>query len=126
MLEQRLTENNFLMIAMKHYDNPQCTTLAEFEEDLKRFGYLKKLFGRYKENGELKERLILNHIIVLYNLFGIVTTELLFFKIDKTHWDTLATFLIYLNRMPETIPEFGVSIKDINQDSIVMNTLRNI
>ena len=126
MIEQPINEHTFLMIAMKHYDNPQCTTLAEFEEDLKRFGYLKKLFGRYKDHSELKERLILNHITVLYNLFGIATTELLFFKIDKEYWDTLATFLLYLNVMPDTIPEFGISVKDITQDELVMETLRKL
>ena len=126
MIEQPINEHTFLMIAMKHYDNPQCTTLAEFEEDLKRFGYLKKLFGRYKEHGELKERLILNHITVLYNLFGIATTELLFFKIDKEYWNTLATFLLYINIMPDTIPEFGINIKDIQQDELVMETLRKL
>ena len=114
------------MIAMKHYDNPQCTTLAEFEEDLKRFGYLKKLFGRYKDHSELKERLILNHITVLYNLFGIATTELLFFKIDKEYWNTLATFLLYINVMPDTIPEFGIDVKNIIQDEFVMETLRKL
>ena len=126
MIQQPLNEHTFLMIAMKHYDNPQCTTLAEFEEDLKRFGYLKKLFGRYKDHSELKERLILNHITVLYNLFGIATIELLFFKIDKEYWNTLATFLLYLNVMPDTIPEFGISVKNIQQDEFVMETLRKL
>lgn len=114
------------MIAMKYYDNPQCTTLAEFEEDLKRFGYLKKLFGRYKEQSELKERLILNHLTVLYNLFGVVTTELLFFKIEKQYWDSLITFLVYLNVMPEVVPEFGITLSDYTIDPIIMDTLRKI
>ena len=111
---------------MHHYDNTQCTSIAEFEEDLKRFAYLKKLFGRYRENGELKERLILNHLIVLHNLFGVVTPELLFFKIDKEYWDVLATFLQYLQLMPEEIPEFHIRLSDIQLDTHVQEVLRNI
>ena len=126
MIEQSITEDTFLLIAMHHYDNSQCINIAEFEEDLKRFGYLKKLFARYKDNGDLKERLILNHIIVLYNLFGIVTTELLFFKIDREYWETLVTFLCYLERMPESVPEFGISVQDFDLDPQVLDTLRKI
>jgi hypothetical protein len=126
MIELPINEQNFLLIAMHHYDNSQCTTIAEFEEDLKKFSYLKKLFARYKDNGELKERLILNHIIVLYNLFGITTTELLFFKIDKQYWDVLATFLIYLERLPTSIPEFGVVSADLNIDQHILSVLRKI
>lgn len=126
MIDLPINDNTFLLVAMHHYDNTQCTSIAEFEEDLKRFGYLKKLFSRYKENNDLKERLIVNHITILYNLFGIVTTELLFFKIDKQHWDILATFLVYLNRMPERVPEFGVDINDLQLDETVLNTLRSL
>jgi len=111
---------------MHHYDNTQCTSIAEFEEDLKRFSYLKKLFSRYAENGDLKSRLILNHIIVLFNLFGIVTPELLFFKIDKEYWGVLATFLVYLNKMPETIPEFGIRLSDLTLDPTIADTLKEI
>lgn len=123
MIDLPITEQNFLLIAMHHYDNTQCTSLTEFEEDLRRFAYLKKLFGRYKENGDLKERLILNHIIVLYNLFGVVTIELLFFKIDKQYWDVLATFLKYLNLMPEEIPEFGIKLDDFVIDEKILTVL---
>ena len=97
----KLTEQNFLVFAMHHYDNPQCHSIEEFEEDLRRFLYLKKLFSRYKNNNELRERLILNHIIVLYNIFGEATTDMLFFKLDKEYESSLATFLVYLNRLPE-------------------------
>jgi len=126
IIEEPITESNFLLIAMHHYDNSQCTSLAEFEEDLKRFAYLKKLFGRYKDNGDLKERLILNHIIVLYNLFGVVATDLLFFKIDKQYWDTLATFLVYLGRMPDQLPEFGIALNDLEIDQSILEVLRKI
>lgn len=126
MIEQPINESNFLLIAMHHYDNSQCTLIAEFEEDLKRFGYLKKLFSRYKENNDLKERLIINHIIVLHNLFGIVTIEMLFFKIDKQHWDILVTFLVYLGLMPNDIPEFDINLNQITLDQHVLDTLRKI
>lgn len=126
MIEQPITEFNFLLVAMHHYDNSQCTNLAEFEEDLKRFSYLKKLFGRYKDSNDLKERLILNHIIVLYNLFGVSTPELLFFKIDKQYWSVLITFLVYLQLMPDVIPEFGIKLSDYTLDQNILDALRNI
>jgi len=93
MLEQPLNEKTFLLFAMHHYGNTQCSTLEEFDADLKIFLYIKKLLSRYKSNGDLKDRLILNHIIVLYNLFGNATTRMLFYKIDKVHWNVLITFL---------------------------------
>lgn len=126
MTDLRITEQTFLLIAMHHYDNSQCTSIEEFEEDLRRFAYLKKLFGRYVENNDLKERLILNHIIVLYNLFGIVTTELLFFKIDKQYWNILATFLVYLKHMPEEVPEFGIKLTGMELDQKILSALRTI
>lgn len=126
MIELPINENTFLMVAMHHYDNSQCTSMAEFEEDLKRFAYLKKLFGRYKENGDLKERLILNHIIVLYNLFGIVTLELLFFKLEKQYWNALATFLVYLDRMPQEVPEFNIKLDELEIDQTIIEALRKI
>lgn len=126
MIDQPITENNFLLIAMHHYDNSQCTTLMEFEEDLKRFGYLKKLFGRYYDNNDLKERLIINHIIVLHNLFGVITPELLFFKIDKQYWNVLITFLQYLDLMPEKVPEFGINLSEYELDETVLEALRKL
>ena len=125
MLE-KLNEGNFLVYAMHHYDNPQCHSLQEFEEDIKKFLYLKKLLSRYKNNGELRERLILNHIIVLYNIFGESATRILFYKIDKSCWDKLITFLVYLDRMPETIPEFNIVLSDIILDESIISTLRKI
>jgi hypothetical protein len=85
---------------MKHYDNPSCSGIAEFNDDLKRFRYLKRLFKKYKAGSGLKERLILNHIVVLYNLFGASTVKMLFFKIDVKHWSQLKTFLVFLSYMP--------------------------
>jgi hypothetical protein len=126
MGSEKLNDSNFLLEAMHHYDNPQCHSLQEFEEDMKRFLYLKKLISRYKNNGELRERLILNHIIVLYNIFGDSATRMLFFKIDQSCWDVLVTFLVYLNRMPETIPEYGLVLSEIILDETVIATLRMI
>ena len=126
MVSEKLNEGNFLLQAMHHYDNPQCHSLQEFEEDIKKFLYLKKLLSRYKNNGELRERLILNHIIVLYNIFGDTATNMLFYKIDESCWDVLVTFLVYLDRMPESIPEYGITLSDIVLDENVIATLRKI
>ena len=125
-MSDKLTNDNFVLFAMNHYDNPQCHTTQEFEEDMKRFLYLKKLFSRYKASGELRERLILNHIIVLYNLFGENTTKMLFFKIDEEHWSTLVTFLIFLERMPDTVDEYGIVTANIPLDETVIQALRKI
>jgi len=97
-----LTPENINMFAMKHYDNPSCVDEAEFLSDLKRFKYLKRLFRKYDTSGELKMRLIINHIIILSNVFGVdASTTLLFFKMEQKHWSLLKTFLVYLSFMPE-------------------------
>ena len=99
---KNLTPENINMFAMKHYDNPSCVDEAEFLDDLKRFKYLKRLFRKYDTSRELKSRLIINHIIVLANVFGVdAATTLLFFKIDRQHWSLLKTILVYLHYMPE-------------------------
>ena len=98
----KLTTDNINMFAMKHYDNPTCIDEKEFLDDMKRFKYLKRLFRKFDTTKELKTRLILNHIIVLNNVFGVdAATTLLFFKIEKNHWSILKTFLIFLHYMPE-------------------------
>lgn len=125
-MNEKLNEANFLIYAMHHYDNTQCYSLVEFEDDLKKFLYLKKLISRYKNNGDLKERLILNHIIVLYNLFGDATTKMLFYKVDEECWDILITFLVYLDRMPEVITEYGITLSEVVLDERVISTLRKI
>jgi hypothetical protein len=125
MLE-KLSESNFLLYAMHNYDNPQCHSLDEFQEDLKKFLYLKKLISRYKKDNELRERLILNHIIVLYNVFGDATTNMLFYKIDEQSWDVLITFLVYLERMPEELPNYAIKLSDIKLDETIIASLRKI
>ena len=98
----KLTTDNINMFAMKHYDNPTCIDEKEFLDDMKRFKYLKRLFRKYDTSKDLKMRLIINHIIVLANVFGVdAATTLLFFKIEKSHWPILKAFLIFLRYMPE-------------------------
>jgi len=125
-MQEILNDNNFLVYAMHNYDNPQCHSLEEFEEDLKKFLYLKKLLSRYKKDGELRERLILNHIIVLYNVFGTSATNMMFYKIDKSCWDILITFLVYLERMPEELPNYSIKLSDVRLDEQIISMLRKI
>tara|TARA_R100001510_G_C7647238_1_gene204581 strand:+ start:771 stop:1142 length:372 start_codon:yes stop_codon:yes gene_type:complete len=99
---EELNEENFTLFAIRHYDNPQCTSTEEFYEDIRRFRYLKRLLKRYHKTGELRERLILNHIIVLCNLFGVDNTlRMLEFKLEKEFWPTLKTCLLYLGYVDE-------------------------
>ena len=114
-----LTDDNFLMYAIKAYTSPHCI-MSEFEGDLKRTKYLKRLLRRYKVTKTLKERLILNHIILLYNVFGAeAATRILFFKIDESEHDVLKTFLLYLNFMPEIVK--GINGKDIISSDILVD-----
>jgi hypothetical protein len=107
-----LNDDNFIMYAMKCYVSPHYI-LSEFEGDLKRTKYLKRLFRRYKVTKILKERLILNHIILLNNVFGIeATARILFYKTDERDYDILKTFLAYLNILPDTI--YGIRGKNID------------
>lgn len=111
-----LNEENFMMYAMKCYTSPNCI-MSEFEGDIKRTKYLKRLFRRYKVTKTLKERLILNHIILLNNVFGPeVTTRILFYRIDERDYDILKTFLLYLNMLPEMI--WGINGKNIRTSEI--------
>jgi hypothetical protein len=113
---ENLNDDNFIIYAMKAYDRPNCI-MSEFEEDLSRIKYVKRLIKRYKTTGELKERLILNHIIVLSNVFGIEpSARMLFFKIDKEDYDILKTFLLFLNFMPRHIN--GISGNHYNSADI--------
>ena len=118
---QKLTPDNIIMFAMKHYDNPSCVDKKEFLDDMKRFKYLKRLFRKYDTSKVLKIRLILNHIIVLANVFGVdASSTLLFFKIDRKHWPILKTFLVYLSYMPEN------DMKNIATDLKVLKELREV
>lgn len=114
-----LSDDNFVMYAVKCYTSPNCL-MSEFEGDIKRTKYLKRLFRRYKVTKILKERLILNHLILLNNVFGPEpTTRILFYRVDERDYDILKTFLIYLNLMPDVIR--GVRGKNINSSDIQIN-----
>ena len=125
-----LNEDNFLIYAMKEYNNVQCTGVEEFYDDLKKIKYIKRLFNIYKNDGQLKERLILNHLIVYYNVFPVQSgTRILFYKIEEHFWPMLKTFLIFLDRMPEKIDSIrGNEIKSTNiiLDEGIVTRLRTI
>jgi hypothetical protein len=111
-----LSKDNILLYAMKAYDKPNCI-MSEFNEDMKRFNYLKRLFKRYRKLGEIKQQLVLNHLIVIYNVFGTeVATRLLFYKISKEDYSALKTYLLLINCMPDRIK--GVKGQDILSSSI--------
>ena len=111
-----LSNDNVMMYAVKAYDRPDCI-MSEFKEDMKRFNYLKRLFRRYRKVGELREQLVLNHLVVIYNVFGPeVATRLLFFKMSKEDYTILKTYLIFLSCMPEKI--YGIKGQDILSSDI--------
>ena len=113
-------DSNFVLYAAKHYDNPSCVDESEFYDDLKRFNYLKKLFTKYRQKNELRERLIINHLIVIYNVFGNGATKMLFFKLDD-YKEYLKPFLVFMERMPETVDGIGKERKTITSTEIVMD-----
>ncbi|MDW7641943.1 MAG: hypothetical protein SCG72_06040 [Nitrosarchaeum sp.] len=96
-----LNEENYIIFAIKHYENPQAMTQEDFFEDMKRFKWIKRLLNKYKNTGELNIHLIINHFMVLYNVFGEAATPLLFYKLNKELWSVLKTFVLYLGRLPE-------------------------
>lgn len=122
-----LTEDNFLLYAAKHYDMRRAASVEEFHDDLKRIQYIKRLFKRYEDSDELKTRLILNHLIVLYNCFGASATPILFMKLSEYH-SYLKPFVVFLNFMPERITYDGKTIinSDIPLDPRIVNELRKI
>jgi hypothetical protein len=121
-----LTNENLMLYALKHYDNPQSNSMSEFEQDFKMIPkYLKRLFNKYQEGGDLKERLILNHLIIFYNVFGTeAATRMLFFRTDKLHLPYLKTFLVFLNRCPDVVD--GINTHLIALDKKIIDTLRGV
>jgi hypothetical protein len=101
MIFNELNEDNFLLFAIKYYENPQAVTKEDFEKDLNHFKYIKRLLKRYKNTGQLKTHLLLNHFIILYNIFGDATTPMLFYKIEEDLWSTMKTFIVFLGKLPE-------------------------
>ena len=126
---ENLTNDNIMIFAMKAYDKPNCI-MSEFKEDMKRFNYLKRLFKRYRKLGELREQLVLNHLVVLYNVFGPeATARILFYKTDERDYDILKTFLDYLDIMPDFVYGINgktISSSDLPLDMNVAEILRNI
>jgi len=117
----RLTKENLIVYAAKHYYNPKCIDSEEFFEDLKRFKYIKRLLNRYKTTGELSERLIINHLIVIFNVFGHEAgLDILELKIELDHWETLKPFLIFLKAIKNDM------YTNIEMDKLVIERLRNI
>ena len=101
MLFDHLNEDNFLLFAIKNYEIPQAVTKEDFDKDLNHFKYIKRLLKRYKNTGVLKTHLLLNHFIVLYNIFGEAATPMLFFKIEEDLWSSMKSFIMFLNKLPE-------------------------
>ena len=121
MLFDDLNEKNFLLYAMKEYNNPQCTDVEEFNDDLKKIKYIKRLLNQYVSEGVLKERLLLNHIIIFYNVFPpAAATRILFFKIEEKFWPMLKPFLFYLKLMPEDKIE-SIMGREIRTNEILMD-----
>lgn len=124
-----LTNDNIMLYAMKAYEKPDCI-MSEFKEDMKRFNYLKRLFRRYRKYDEMRERLVLNHLVVLYNVFGVETlSRLLFFKVTKEDYPIVKTYLLFLSCMPEVIRGIkgdDVMSADIPVDMKIAELLRNL
>ena len=122
-----INENNIEFFCMQHYDNQECNSVEDFYEDINRIKYVKRLFRRYVKKDELRERLIINHIVSLSNVFGVEpATRLLFFKIENELWPILKTFLVLLSYMPERLKDPEVISSDIPLDERIVNTLRKI
>jgi hypothetical protein len=118
-----LNEDNYLLFAIKFYDNPQAVTKDDFEDDLKRIKYVKRLLKRYKNTGVLKTHLILNHLTVLFNVFDDATVPLLFYNLERELWSYIKSFLIFLNRLPE-YPK--TEINTIEEDIKCLKQLQSI
>ena len=118
---ETINPSNVVMYAIRHYNNPQCEGEKEFEDDMKRFKYIKRLLRKYHDTGILKERLLLNHLIVLHNVFGTTAcVTLLLYKIQKEYWSVLKSFLIFLNSITEE------ELSEIEENKDVLNVLRKI
>ena len=123
MIFTELTSENFLLFAIKHYENPQAVTKEDFEKDLNHFKYIKRLLKRYRNTGELKAHLLLNHFIILYNIFGEGTTAMLFYKIEEEMWEIMKTFVVFLDKLPEYPKCF---IHDVKIDEYCLSELGRI
>lgn len=122
-----LTDDTFLLYAAQNYRNPSCVSMKEFESDLKRFKYIKRLLKRYKKSGVLSERLILNHLILLHNVFNEALVPMLFLKFETDFWKEIKTFLVFLNYLPERYQISNATNEtDVHLDVNIINKLRKI
>ena len=123
MFFNELNEDNFLLFAIKHYENPQAVSKEDFDKDLNHFRYIKRILRQYKKEGVLKTHLLINHFTILYNIFGEAATPMLFFKIEKELWSTIKTIILFLNKMPEYPKCY---LHDIPVDLNCLKELNNI
>ena len=118
-----LNDDNFLLFAIKYYENPVSTTQEEFQEDLRRFKYVKRWLKKYHETRTMNSHLLLNHIIVIFNCWNEAAVPMFFFKTEKSYWPYLKSFLIYLNRLP---PYPKTEIHSINEDEYILKLLKGL
>ena len=123
MYFDELNADNFLLFAIKNYENPEAVTVDDFEKDLNHFRYIKRLLKQYKSGGNLKVHLLINHFIILYNIFGDAATPMLFFKIDRELWPCIKSFIVFLDRLPE-YPR--TIINELESDEVCVKELEAI
>ena len=118
-----LNKDNFLLFSIRYYENPTSSTQDEFEEDLKRFKYVKRWLKKYHDSGTINSHLLLNHIIVIFNCWGDAAIPMLFYKLEKEYWGYLKSFLIFLDRIPQYPPS---NIDSIQEDLNIMKELNGL
>ena len=123
MYINELNKDNFIFFAIKHYNNPTASTQEDFEEDLKRFKYVKRWLKKYHETGTVNSHLLLNHIIIIFNCWNDAALPMFFFKIESKYWAYLKSFFVYLNRVPEFPQSF---LHDIKGDVELFNQLEGL
>ena len=119
-MDDKIDESNVLLYAARFYENPNCFDTVEFYDDLKRLSYIKRLFNKYRESGDIKERLVLNHLIILYNVFGTFATKMLFLKLPE-YLDILIPFLVHIGKCPTVVSNIGIDGRTIYTSDINMN-----
>lgn len=118
-----LNKDNFLLFAIQHYNNPTATTQDDFDEDMNRYKYVKRWLKKYHETGNMNTHLLLNHLIIIFNCWNDAAIPILFYKIEYRYWDSLISFLVYLNRLPE-YPE--TEIHGVRPDLNILRQLQGV